>query len=520
VRLPPRVFFGVLAGLLFFGALFWAHGRDPFHRIWFKVQTKQSGRAECIAVLPHWKAATWPVVMYQYGSGGNLLGSGNELRQIAEMGLAAVGMDYNQTNEAASADQFSAVLDYVQRQKWADTNRIAWVGFSLGAQRQLAYLFANPGRKPKLLVRLGGGHVDRNARGPKSQIAETNVQPSNSSLPGSAVFIHAEHDEIFSLVEARALATDLRTNGVAVEFKVLPDQAQGFGPNRLQVFRLIGEDCVTHLKGREALNEYRSILLFQDQAKSLWLFWLPAVIWIVLWYWKRHVQRNEAARANPPVPAAPYASWEIGLRVLAAVLVILAVGQSALHLVPPRLPASARTLSLARGHIVTAKQLADFDFLSTNTVWLGKPLSTLLQHVELANYNRELINWQIDDDVYRQFVLSPQIDPGSDGELNWRRELWENFYPRIRKELSTESAAEIVVRFLRERVTVAEGDNFPKRIADVWLRQITTPRGFEAIYVAALRSAGVPARLDAAFRAEIWAGSAWKPAPRPVVEGL
>ena len=39
-------------------------------------------------------------------------------------------------------------------------------------------------------------------------------------------------------------------------------------------------------------------------------------------------------------------------------------------------------------------------------------------------------------------VLSPEIDSAFDGDLNWRRELWENFYPRIRKENSAETAAE------------------------------------------------------------------------------
>ena len=46
----------------------------------------------------------------------------------------------------------------------------------------------------------------------------------------------------------------------------------------------------------------------------------------------------------------------------------------------------------------------------------------------------------------------------------------------------------------------------------------TNPRGFEAIYVAALRSAGVPARLDSGKRAEIWTGTGWQAAPRPVIE--
>ena len=54
-------------------------------------------------------------------------------------------------------------------------------------------------------------------------------------------------------------------------------------------------------------------------------------------------------------------------------------------------------------------------------------------------------------------------------------------------------------------------------IADLWQRQLASEREFEALYVAALRSVGVPSRLGAQGRAELWTGSAWQPAPRPLL---
>jgi len=42
--------------------------------------------------------------------------------------------------------------------------------------------------------------------------------------------------------------------------------------------------------------------------------------------------------------------------------------------------------------------------------------------------------------------------------------------------------------------------------------------GFEALYVAALRSVGVPARVGAQGHAELWSGALWQAAPRPLVE--
>ena len=148
--------------------------------------------------------------------------------------------------------------------------------------------------------------------------------------------------------------------------------------------------------------------------------------------------------------------------------------------------------------------------------------------MELAHYTMfELVNWKVEDALYRQYVLAPLIETDSSPrpsppneareiELNWRRELWENFYPRVRHENTTSDAAEIVVRFLRQRVTIAPG--YPKQpgVESMWNGHIVNPEDFEILYTAALRSAGVPARLNTSRQAEFWTGQAWQPAPRPL----
>ena len=527
-RYSPASFVAVLLALLFGGAMFWAGSRDPFQRMWFKVKVPGQGKAECVAVLPKTSpesnvqgprsgSGRWPVVVYLHGSGGSLLGDGTELRQMAEMGLAAVGMEYCQTNEAVFDAQFRALLSYVGREPWEDTNRVAWVGFSLGAQRALSFALRHPDLQPNLLVRLAGGWVPEldqfKARGSLLRPSTLNSQRSTLLL------VHGERDEVFLLSQAQSVAACLQTNGVPVELRILPGQDHGFGANHLLVFRVLGEQCLTRLKGPDALSNYRSILSWQAHAKPLWLFWTPALVWAALWLWFR--RRAGQAFRQPPeraggTPALRW--WEVGLRWLAATLAAAALAQMALHLVPPRLPIGERTLAVARKHLVSPREKSDFEFLAAKPCWVGKRLKLLLEHVELANYNRELINWKLDEQAYREFVLSPEIDPVADGGLNWRRPLWENFYPRIRKEQGPEAAAEIIVRFLRERVTIAEGNGLPATVADIWQRQIANERGFEAVYVAALRSAGVPARLDARQRAELWTGSAWQAAPRPLVE--
>ncbi|MGA2868048.1 MAG: hypothetical protein ABSF34_02665, partial [Verrucomicrobiota bacterium] len=213
---------------------------------------------------------------------------------------------------------------------------------------------------------------------------------------------------------------------------------------------------------------------------------------------------------------------EIALRWLAGILAAWALTVTGLHLLPPHFMVSEQTLALARKYSVQPKERADFETLASQPIWHGQKLKTLLEHVELANYNRELINWQLDDKMYRNYALSPAIELSTNNselstDLDWRRPLWEEFYPRIRHESSPADAAQIVVRHLRERVTIANIENPPRDVSLIWRRQITDEAGFEIIYVAALRSVGVPARLDANGRAEFWDGSQWSAAPGPAV---
>jgi hypothetical protein len=209
----------------------------------------------------------------------------------------------------------------------------------------------------------------------------------------------------------------------------------------------------------------------------------------------------------------------LGLRSLAFILVVAALWQTALHLVLPRLPISQGLLDTARKHLVASKEREDFEYLCAKPFWEGKKLCTLLEHVELAHYTvSELVNWKLEAGEYRDYVLSPEIAPEFDGDLDWRRRLWENFYPRIRKEQSTADAALVVARFLRGRVTIAKGDEFDATIEQAWERQITSERGFEALYVAAMRSVGIPARLTRQGKAEFWDNLDWHLAPRPILE--
>jgi len=497
---PVCGFIPVLAILLFLGALFWAREQDPFSRKWFTLKTPGHGSFKCVAVLPK-PIRRCPVIIYAHGAGGTLMNDGNDVRQMAEMGVVVVSLEHDQKNPASFGPQLEALLHYIGRQSWADTNTIAWLGYSMGSIRMFDFALQHPEQQPRLLVLLGGAGL------PEGQ--------TNNHLPSlhcPVFLIHGEQDQTFPVADTKRLASILQTNAQPVDMKIIPGMSHGMDPDRGIVFRSIGEYCLTHLAGKDSLQTYHSIAQWQAEAPPFWIFMIPAAVWCVgccVWSSRRKPCSTEKISLS---------RGEMALRWLAVPLATWALAESALHLVPPDFSVSNATLSIARRYLVQSKQRNDFESLATRPIWQGEKLKTLLEHVELAGYNRELINWHLDDKIYRDYVLSPVITAHTGEQLNWRRQLWEEFYPRIRHESSPEAAAAIVARHLRERLTIAP--DYPKQsgVETMWRHQIVNQEDFEIIYTAALRSVGVPARLNAANRTEFWDGKNWQPAPCPVLE--
>ncbi|HWD91199.1 MAG TPA: O-antigen ligase family protein [Verrucomicrobiae bacterium] len=166
------------------------------------------------------------------------------------------------------------------------------------------------------------------------------------------------------------------------------------------------------------------------------------------------------------------------------------------------------TLAIARRWLIPREAIGDLDFLAIDPVLRGRKVRILLEHVSLANYNRQLLSWKLDDGVYREYVLEPTIDPKRDGEIDWRRGCWEYFYPLIRRETDPGEAAKIVEKYLRDCVTIVPTG--PLTIEEMWKERKADANGFEALKVAAFRAVGVPARLTDESHAELFADGKWR----------
>lgn len=205
------------------------------------------------------------------------------------------------------------------------------------------------------------------------------------------------------------------------------------------------------------------------------------------------------------------------LRVLAAATATAAFVVTALHLVLPKVSANENVVGIVRNFLVQAHLRNDFDYLIQQSFASGQPLAPLLTHLELANLQRRQFHPNLDDLTFREYVLSPEIAALPLKEPNWRRTLWENFYPRIRHETDTMKAAQIVVRFLREQVGIDPSYDYQVGVETIWSERMIDEAGFERIYVAALRSVGIAARMNEIGKAELLNANQWQSAPRALV---
>ncbi len=251
-----------------------------------------------------------------------------------------------------------------------------------------------------------------------------------------------------------------------------------------------------------------------------WRYWTSAVLvvgnLILLLRWRRGTTTRSYLQPVALKPSTPRRSSAI-LKALAVISAIAACGVTAFHLILPRVPANQDVVDLARKFLVEARLRNDFDYLILNSFSTDQPLAPLLTQLELADLQRFHFYSNLEDRTFQEYVLSPEIAPLPLDEVNWRRTLWENFYPRIRHETDPAQAAQIVVRFLRERVGIDPSYDYRVGVETIWTEQMTDEAGFERIYVAALRSVGIAARLNDTGQAELLEGKQWVPAPRALV---
>jgi hypothetical protein len=250
-----------------------------------------------------------------------------------------------------------------------------------------------------------------------------------------------------------------------------------------------------------------------------WTRWLPVALVIgnavIAAGWWKQMRRHAVVR-----PRRHLTVLQLSLRAIACCVGGCAALLAAVHLVVPQLVVSDFTLGAANEFLLRAEWRSDFEFMTRSVPWRGKRIGALLEHVKLANLQRNQFYTALDSATFQQFVLSPLVDTTPVAELDWRRTLWAAFYPTVRGERDPSRAARLVVRGLREHVGISPDYPYRVGVETIWTQGMTDEAGFERVYVAALRSVGIAARLDDRKQAEFLADGKWQPAPRPLFASL
>jgi hypothetical protein len=200
---------------------------------------------------------------------------------------------------------------------------------------------------------------------------------------------------------------------------------------------------------------------------------------------------------------------------VAIVTALFALAQTTANLALMRSEATSANLAKAERGLLNPALTGDWQWLLKSGLSAGVTVSEWLDTVELANLQQRQFYDALPEGLFRDLVLSPQLMPGQTLTGGLRRELWRHFAPRVRKEAEITGAAVIIARELRTRVT-PQATVDAGALLQAWQRGEAQPVEWEALFIAALRSAGIAARAGGAGKAEIWLGSAWQAAPRPL----
>lgn len=177
------------------------------------------------AYLPEAPNAPLPAVVALHGAGGNVAGMEQYAGTLAAHGFAVYLLHYFDRTGTESADKATILrnfplwmktlwdaISFVETQPQVDRNRIALLGFSLGAYLSLANSAIDP--RVKAVVEFFGGM-------PKEMhLFMRRLCP--------VLILHGEADQTIPVEEAYQLQKLLEKKGIAYEIRIYPGAGHGF----------------------------------------------------------------------------------------------------------------------------------------------------------------------------------------------------------------------------------------------------------------------------------------------------
>ena len=155
---------------------------------------------------------------------------------------------------------------------------------------------------------------------------------------------------------------------------------------------------------------------------------------------------------------------------------------------------------------------SDFQYVASCVGSKAQPIRLIKSHVDLGETERKHFYKDLNNFVFQEFILNPEIVPTPVSEYDWRRDLHGWLIPRIREEHDPEEGARIIVNALRERLGIDSSYYHRVGVCTIMRQGFTDYYGFCIAYVACLRSVGIAARISD-DQVQIWKTGEWKSAP-------
>lgn len=201
------------------------------------------------AYLPETPDTPLPAVVALHGAGGNVAGMERYASVLAAQGFAVYVLHYFDRTGTESADKATILrnfplwmktlwdaISFVETQPQVDRERIALLGFSLGAYLSLANSAIDP--RVKAVVEFFGGM-------PK----EMNLFMRRLC---PVLILHGEKDATVPVEEAYQLQKLLEKKKVPYEMKIYPGEGHGF---ENEIWRDAGERSLQFLKTHLAVHD-------------------------------------------------------------------------------------------------------------------------------------------------------------------------------------------------------------------------------------------------------------------------
>jgi len=486
LALPSFLFYWLLV------FMYWSANRDPLSKTWFKLQAAQGDSFECVSIVPKAKGS-YPVVVVAANSGNFIAGNGKLLRRIADIGLGVIAFQADRQAQAKFDHRVDAVMLHLRGQKWSSFGPVGWLGIDDTGAQILAYLSRHP---------TPGAFVQWNAQ-------------AGRAAPAPVTRSGALAQTIFS--GSPANTPDVTHVDGAVPHRPTPPQIQSL----INTANLAGKpDSLTQAAINRSVAEHFFRILEKDPRRRLHMVkeqgtrasGMAILVGLGLMYGIFLIRGSINLQRLPTLMHRPGKAVH-GSLFISGLAASLAIGITAFHLLLLQFPVSVWSMTQAARFFIPEADREDFIHTCETANWRETRIGVAISNARLCAYNRQLVPWPVSPDMYRDFVLSPSITGNSHETFAWRRALWEHLHPAVKHLKQKDQVAAMIPQLMRQHLVITDEPSGNDDVGAILRTRITDQKGFAAICVAALRAAGVPARLNPEGRAEYYSTDSWRAVP-------